>query len=600
MFKYIKFLSYYFKEERKNIALIFVFVMLSQTFSLAEPVFYTRILDRFLRDSHNLTKFPTEHAFFVALALTVLAWIASAFAARIFKNLQQYFVNTVSDRIGINVFNHAYTHVISLPIQFHANQKTGEVFRKISKAREDITTLFAVAFDKIFQNIFSISIVLIYIFIREWRVGIIAVILVPVFIIATSFFTKRVKKIQNEINKTNEKLFGTSFEALNHIEVVKSFASEEHEVNQVKEDNHVTHANVKKKTVAYQQLFFVQGTIVNLARVSLIWFGSVLAFKGILNFSDVVLFGVYSFVIYQPLYDLGDIYAKYQEGVSAVDRLQTLLSEKATIFSKPNALKPKKLLGKIEFNNVSFNYSQEREILKDVSFKVEPGKKLAIVGLSGSGKSTIVKLLLRFYEPSSGEILIDGKNIADYDLQALHKRIGLVSQDNILFNTTLAENIRYGTFNASPKEVLEAANRAYLFSFLKKLVMGLDTFVGERGVKLSGGERQRVAIARSIVKKPDILIFDEATSSLDSHSEEMIKEAISEVSKDVTSITVAHRFSTVVNADEIILLEAGEIKERGTHKKLLAEVGRYSSLYQLQTQRKAEDFAGTSEIDNIA
>ncbi|TSC65958.1 MAG: multidrug ABC transporter ATPase/permease [Candidatus Doudnabacteria bacterium Gr01-1014_77] len=600
MFKYIKFLSQYFQKERKNIALIFVFVMLSQSFSLLEPVFYTRILDRFLRDSHNLTKFPTEHAFFVALGITVLAWIASAFAARIFKNFQQYYVNTVSDRIGINVFNHAYEHVISLPIQFHANQKTGEVFRKISKAREDITTLFGVAFDKIFQNVFSISIVLIYIFIREWRVGVIAIILVPVFIIATSFFTKRVKKIQGDINKSNERLFGTSFEALNHIEVVKSFASEEHEINQVREDNKVTHDNVKKKTIAYQQLFFVQGTIVNLARVSLIWFGSVLAFKGVLTFADVILFGVYSFVIYQPLYDLGDIYAKYQEGVSAVDRLQTLLSEKATIFSKPNALKPKKLQGKIEFKNVSFNYSQEREILKNVSFKVEPGKKLAIVGFSGSGKSTIVKLLLRFYEPTTGEILIDGKNIADYNLQALHKRIGLVLQDNILFNTTLSENIRYGTFKASDTEVEASANRAYLSDFLKKLSLGLDTLVGERGVKLSGGERQRVAIARSIIKKPDILIFDEATSSLDSHSEEMIKEAISQVSKDVTTITVAHRFSTVVNADEIILLEAGEISERGNHKELLAKKGRYASLYQLQTQRQAEEPYSPSTIDNIA
>ncbi len=597
MFKYIKFLSRYFKEERKNIALIFVFVMLSQSFSLLEPVFYTRILDRFLRDSHNLTKFPTEHAFFVALGITVLAWIGSAFAARIFKNLQQYFVNTVSDRIGINVFNHAYEHVISLPIQFHANQKTGEVFRKISKAREDITTLFGVAFDKIFQNAFSISAVLIYIFIREWRVGIIAIILVPVFIIATSFFTKRVKKIQGEINKTNEKLFGTSFEALNHIEVVKSFASEEHEISQVRDDNKLAHENVKKKTIAYQQLFFVQGTIVNLARVSLIWFGSVLAFKGILNFSDVVLFGVYSFVIYQPLYDLGDIYAKYQEGISAVDRLQTIMSEKATIFSKPNALKPKKLLGRVEFKNVSFSYNQEREILKDVSFKVEPGKKLAIVGLSGSGKSTIVKLLLRFYEPTKGEVLIDGKNIADYDLQVLHKRIGLVLQDNILFNTTLSENVRYGTFAASAQEVSEATARAYLSSFLKKLPLALETLVGERGVKLSGGEKQRVAIARSIIKKPDILIFDEATSSLDSHSEEMIKEAISEVSKEVTSITVAHRFSTVVNADEIILLENGEVQERGTHKKLLAQSGKYAKLYRLQTQRNVEELLSASEID---
>ena len=221
----------------------------------------------------------------------------------------------------------------------------------------------------------------------------------------------------------------------------------------------------------------------------------------------------------------------------------------------------------------------------NISFVVEPGKKLALVGQTGSGKSTIVKLLLRFYEPTEGQILIDDTPIEDYDSESLHKRIGLVLQDNVLFNTTIADNIRYGTFTAPLESVEDAAKRASLQPFLAKLSDGLMTKVGERGLMVSGGEKQRVAIARSIIKRPDILIFDEATSALDSHTEEEIRRSILEVSKGVTSITVAHRFATVIDSDEIILLVNGEIHERGTHNNLLKESGEYARIYNLQTQR---------------
>jgi len=592
MLKYYQFLKQYFLNERKNIALIFTFVMLSQLFSLAEPFFYSRILDSFLRDSHNLQRFPTAHVFFTLLTYTVLGWIGIAFLARVFKNFQQYYTTTVSDRIGINVFNQAYAHVIRLPMAFFSSQKTGEVFRKMTKARDDVTTLFQTFFDKIFQNVFSIAVVLVYVLVKQWRIGIVLIALVPVFIAVTSYFTRKIKKVQNEINQVNEKLFGTSFEALNHIEVVKSFASEEHEIEQVHSDNRVSHENLRRQTRSYRDLLFWQGTIINFARVVLLWYGAILAYRGVLSFADVILFNFYTFVIYNPLYDLGDVYTKYQQGINAVDRLRVLLEEPITIKSKPDAVRPERLQGKIEFKNVSFDYfAGDRQIIKDVSFVIEPGKKLSIVGLSGSGKSTIVKLLLRFYEPTSGQILIDGRDIRDYDLDALHRRVGLVLQDNVLFNTSLAENIRYGTFHASDDEVQKASGRAYLDQLVAKLASGLQTMVGERGLKISGGEKQRVAIARSIVKKPDILIFDEATSSLDSHSEEMIKQAINEVSQGVTTVTVAHRFATVVNSDEILLLENGKIVERGDHKQLVKQNGKYAELYRLQTQRQAEQFA---------
>ena len=583
MLDYLRFLSGYAKGERGKIALICVFVVLSQSASLAEPFFFATIIDKYLA---NASQFATAHIFFHSLTDIVLIWIGVALLARTFKNLQTYYVQTVADRIGIRVLEAAYSHVLALPMTFHSDQKAGEVFRKLSKARDDVTALFTVIFDKIFQNTFSIIVVFGIVFWKSPRMGIALFGFVPVFFLVTWFFNRKIKKTQVEINKINEQLFGSSFEAVSHIELVKAFSSEKEEEKHLAHDNALSHLRLKKKSVAYQALGFVQGTVVNLARVVLLWYGAALSFEGLLSFGNVILFNFYSFAVYQPLYDLGDISTKYSEGVAAVDRLQSVLNEPITIKDAPNAIKADKLEGRVEFKNVSFGYGPDRMILKDVSFLVEPGKKLAFVGTTGSGKSTIIKLLLRFYEPTSGEILIDGKPIESYEIESLHKRIGLVLQDNVLFNTTIGNNIRYGTFDATDDAVRDAAQRASLQPFLAKLSDSIHTRVGERGLMVSGGEKQRIAIARSIIKKPDILIFDEATSALDSHTEDEIRKSILEVSKGVTSITVAHRFATVIDSDEIILLIGGSIAERGTHDELLKKGGEYANIYGLQTQRQ--------------
>jgi ABC-type multidrug transport system fused ATPase/permease subunit len=596
MFPYLKFLSNYWQKEKGKIVLIFIFVILSQSLSLAEPFFFATIISKYLGSPQS---FPSAQVFFRSLTSIVLIWIAVAFGARTFKNLQSYFVGTVADRIGIGVLEHAYHHVLDLPMAFHSQEKAGEVFRKLSKARDDITALFQVLFDKIFQNAFSIIVVFAIVFYKSWRMGVALFGFIPLFFLVTWLFTRRIKKTQVEINKINENLYGSSFEAVSHIELVKAFSSEKQEQHNLSHDNQLQHVRLKKKTVAYQWLGFAQGTVVNLARVVLLWWGAALSFRGLLSFSNAILFNFYSFAVYQPLYDLGDIYTKYGEGIAAVDRLNSILHEPVTIKNIPGAIKVDKLQGKVEFKNVSFDYGKTqnpRPILKDICFVVEPGKKLALVGQTGSGKSTIIKLLLRFYEPTAGEILIDGRPIHEYDIESLHKRIGLVLQDNVLFNTTIADNIRYGSFTAPAERVEDAAQRASLQPFIAKLADGLVTKVGERGLMVSGGEKQRVAIARAIIKRPDILIFDEATSALDSHTEEQIRKSILEVSKGVTSITVAHRFATVIDSDEIILLVNGEVHERGTHKELLDKQGEYSHIYNLQTQRRqAEEILKETE-----
>jgi ABC-type multidrug transport system fused ATPase/permease subunit len=403
MFPYLKFLSQYWQKEKGKIGLIFVFVILSQSLSLLEPFFFATIVSKYLGAPQS---FPSQAVFFKSLTLIVVAWIAVAFGGRTFKNLQSYFVGTVADRIGIGVLERAYNHVLALPMSFHSQEKAGEVFRKLSKARDDITALFQVLFDKIFQNAFSIVVVFGIVFWKSWRMGVALFGFVPLFFLVTWIFTKRIKKTQIEINKINENLFGSSFEAVSHIELVKAFSSEQQEESHLRHDNAMQHIRLKKKTVSYQALAFAQGTVVNLARVVLLWWGAVLCFRGELSFANAILFNFYSFAVYQPLYDLGDIYSKYGEGIAAVDRLQSVLDEPVTIKNIPGAIKAEKLKGKVEFKNVSFDYGKRRieahekegdqedarPILNNISFVVEPGKKLALVGQTGSGKSTVIKL----------------------------------------------------------------------------------------------------------------------------------------------------------------------------------------------------------------
>src|SRR3989344_3038525 len=464
-----KFLSRYWKNERGAIATIFVFIMLAQGFSLLEPYLWTRLLDGFLKEVTDRSKFPTEEIFFGQVTGIVLFWVSAALASRTAKNIHQFYATTLAARVGIRVFLHAFSDVLELPMRFHANVKGGELFRKLTKARTDVTALLTTFFEKIFQNAFTIGLVALYTFSMNWRMGLLLIAFLPPFLAITVVMTRRIHRIQNQVNRANEAVYGTAVEAITHVEIVKAFATSEHEHRLAARDHRISHRHIHERTFAYQVLTFSQGTLINLSRVSVIWYGALLLFRGQIGFGDLVLFNIFTFWIYQPLYELGEIYAKYQEGISAVDRLQDVLAERREEVSLPSAYIPTKLCGAIEFRRVSFTYSDEnREVLRNVSFKVKPGEKLALVGLSGSGKTTVVKLLLRFYEPSEGKIFLDGRDIRRYDIESLRQRIGLVLQDNILFNLSLADNIRYGSFDAPDSDVVSAAQRARLDDLVAK------------------------------------------------------------------------------------------------------------------------------------
>jgi len=304
--------------------------------------------------------------------------------------------------------------------------------------------------------------------------------------------------------------------------------------------------------------------------------------SGELTLGDFVLINAFMMQLFIPLNFLGFVYREIKAALINIENMFGLLNTGSKIEDIPNAADLSLKKGEIEFSHVSFLYHEDRKILQDVNFTIQAGKKLAIVGSSGAGKSTLVKLIFRFYDPSSGAIKIDGQDISQVTQKSLRKMIGIVPQETVLFNDSIFENIRYGKPSATDEEVNEAINLAHLRHFIEQLPKGPDTIVGERGLKLSGGEKQRVSIARTILKRPPIMVFDEATSSLDSHSEASIVAALNEISQGATTVVIAHRLSTVVDADEIIVLEQGRLVEQGTHQQLLSKKGVYQGLWQAQ------------------
>jgi ATP-binding cassette subfamily B protein len=318
----------------------------------------------------------------------------------------------------------------------------------------------------------------------------------------------------------------------------------------------------------------------------MMWLAAVRVSAGDMTLGDFVLVNAFMIQLFMPLNFLGFVYREIKGSMASIEKMFELLAVKPKVTDVENATELVLSKGRISFNDVSFHYAKERSILKDISFTIEPGQKVAVVGASGAGKSTLVKLLFRFYDPSTGSISIDGQDIHNVSQLSLRKAIGIVPQDTVLFNDSIFENVRYGRPEASDAEVREAIKMAYLENFINELPQGAETIVGERGLKLSGGEKQRVAIARAILKRPPIMVFDEATSSLDSRSEQSILAAIREIATDHTSLVIAHRLSTIVDADKIVVLDHGKIVEQGSHQQLLADNGHYTQLWKVQQQQR--------------
>ena len=373
-----------------------------------------------------------------------------------------------------------------------------------------------------------------------------------------------------------------SIDSLLNYETVKYFTNEEYEANRYGKSLHQWEKAKRKNRLSLLGLNAGQGLIISIAMTSMMWLAAQRVAQGTMTLGDFVLINAFMMQLFIPLNFLGFVYREIKGSMANIENMFALLDLKSGVQDSANAAELVVTKGVIHFNRVSFHYREDRAIIRDMSFTIEAGEKVAIVGASGAGKSTLVKLLFRFYDPNSGSIVIDGQDISHVSQLSLRKVIGIVPQDTVLFNQSIFENIRYGDPEASDEDVLQAIRLAHLEDFIAQLPEGSGTIVGERGLKLSGGEKQRVAIARTILKRPPILVFDEATSSLDSISERSILSALKEISQGHTSMVIAHRLSTVIDADRIIVMDQGAMAEQGSHRKLLSQKGLYFDLWNAQ------------------
>ncbi len=513
----------------------------------------------------------------------VAAYGAARFANVMFGEIRDTLFGRVTERamrrVGLRVFEHLH----GLDLDFHLERRTGGLARDIERGTNGISFLMRFFVFNIAPTLFEILVVAALL---AWNYGIAyaAITLVAVLayiafsIVATEWRTTYVRAANLADSASNT----LAVDSLLNYETVKYFGNEAHEAARYDAELGRWEEARRKNRLTLFALNAGQALIVALAMTASMALAARDVSRAQMSVGDFVLINAFMMQLFMPLNFLGMVYREIKGSLAAIEEMFGLLAVRPRVADRPGA-RPLAVSGaRVEFRDVAFRYQAEREILRGVNLRIEPGTKLAVVGASGSGKSTLVKLLFRFHDASEGAILIDGQDIRDVTQQSLRAAIGIVPQDTVLFNDTLLENIRFGRPGASDADVQQAVRMAHLADFVAQLPLGLATRVGERGLKLSGGERQRVAIARTILKRPPILVFDEATSSLDSKAERLILEALAEIAHGHTSLVIAHRLSTVVDADCIAVLDDGRVIEQGRHEELLAAGGAYAALWRNQ------------------
>ena len=513
----------------------------------------------------------------------VLAYGALRLGSVLFGELRDTLFGRVTERamrrIGLEVFNHLHR----LDLNYHLNRQTGGVARDMERGITGISFVMRFMVFNIvpimIELCFVIGVLLInYGYSFALIIATAVVSYVSYSVKATHWRTKFIREANAADSTSNTR----AIDSLINYETVKYFGNEKYEADAYDEQLAVWEQARRKNRLSLFALNGGQAFIIAIAMTSMMGMAAYQVSQGVMTIGDFVLINAFTMQIFMPLNFLGFVYREIKGSLANIEQMFGLLDKKPLIVDVPNAQPLNITKGTVQFNGVHFSYHEERPIIKGISFNIERGQKVAVVGASGSGKSTLVKLLYRFYEVNDGVISLDEQDIKQVSQDSLRQAIGIVPQDTVLFNTTLIENIRYGRPDATDDEVAHAIKLAHLTEFINSLPDKEQTTVGERGLKLSGGEKQRVAIARTILKNPQVLVFDEATSSLDSYSEQQIMAAINEVTANNTSLVIAHRLSTIVDADNIIVMKDGVIAEQGTHQQLLSLTGEYAALWELQ------------------
>lgn len=577
----MRFILSYIQHYKKILFGALGLAVINQVFSLLDPQIFRMIIDRYA--THALT---LPHDVFLKGVLLLLgASISVAFISRVAKNFQDYYVNVITQRVGTELYANSVAHSFSLPYSVFSDQRSGELLQKLQKARTDTQTLITSFINVIFLSLVGIAFVLTYAFMVHWSIGLLYVLIIPVLGFTTFTIGRRIKTAQKSIVAETADLAGSTTETLRNVELVKSLGLEAQETARLNVANDKILALELKKIRLIRKLSFVQGTLINALRSSILLLMLWLIYSKIITVGQFFSLYIYSFFLFNPLSELGTISAQYQEARASTETVQEILAIPAE--EQPALPAHVGALRSIVFDNVGFTYdSPDTPAVRNISLTLENGKTIAFVGPSGSGKTTLVKLIVGLYKPTHGEVRINDIDAATVDYQALRARIGYVSQETQLFAGTIRENLLFVNPHATDKACLDALAHAEATTIIERGGKGLDTKIGEGGIKISGGERQRLAIARALLRDPELVIFDEATSSLDSITERAITDTIRSVGKvrpKVMTILVAHRLSTVAHADLIYVLEKGVIIEQGTHDELLTTDSLYSALWREQS-----------------
>lgn len=559
---------------RYYLVIAFVFMVVSKVSITLVPLAYKAMVDALSGETAKMLAIPIG---------LILAYGVARVGGALFEELRNVMFVHVSQNatrlLGLRVFRQLH----ALSLRFHLERQTGGLSLSIERGTQAVATVLSRLLFSIFPILFEITLVSVIMWhlLNGWF-ALAIVVTVGCYILFTVMAVSWRTRFRRELNRANADTNSKSLDSLLNYETVKYFGNEDFEADRFNMSRRLYEYAAIKNQFSFTAINLGQTAIISIGLIVMMAMAAQGIVQGRMTVGDFVLVNAYLLQLYQPLNFFGFIYAEVRQALIDMENMFDLLQEEQEIVDRPDATALQLRAGEVRFDSVSFGYDERRPILKNVSFTIPAGNTVAIVSASGAGKSTLSRLLFRFYDVSGGAVSIDGQDIRSLKQASLRAAIGIVPQDTVLFNDTLGYNIGYGKTGSSQEEIERAARLAHIHEFIVSLPDGYETRVGERGLKLSGGEKQRVAIARTILKNPAILVFDEATSALDTQTEREIQAHLREVSRDHTTLVIAHRLSTVVDADEIIVLEAGEIVERGRHDALLAANGRYAAMWQNQ------------------